>query len=66
MFDSRAMASEFLDRPDCDPALAAASRHRAPDRAVSAALFVRVLSEMARGVLAIIGDTVHSAHFIQG
>ena len=27
MFDARAMASEFLDRPDCDPALAAAS-HR--------------------------------------
>jgi Methyltransferase domain len=25
VFDSRAMASEFLDRPDCDPALAAAS-----------------------------------------
>ena len=25
MFDSRATATEFLDRPDCDPALAAAS-----------------------------------------
>ena len=25
MFDSRAMATEFLDRPDCDPVLAAAS-----------------------------------------
>lgn len=25
MFDSRAMATEFLDQPDCDPALAAAS-----------------------------------------
>jgi len=25
VFDSRAMATEFLDRPDCDPALAAAS-----------------------------------------
>ena len=25
MFESRATAAEFLDRPDCDPALAAAS-----------------------------------------
>jgi hypothetical protein len=25
VFDSRATATEFLDRPDCDPALAAAS-----------------------------------------
>ena len=25
MFDARATATEFLDRPDCDPALAAAS-----------------------------------------
>ena len=25
MFDSRATATEFLDRPDCDPELAAAS-----------------------------------------
>ena len=25
MFDSRATATEFLDRPDCDPSLVAAS-----------------------------------------